>query len=194
MLLAVADVIRYFHLVDVVVFDLGDWWGHGIILWSSLQSLILSLLPLPSRLWTCNSLSWTLLRRLLLCWLGRRGLLLLTSHHLLQLILILLSEYAGTFFALGYQVIAGCQVIELILLHIILALLGIYTIVLVQQLHDLVVNGDLVAAHDDALFFVGFYLVVPGVVSNVLYGEAAGWIWIQDAGDQILGFIGEEAG
>ena len=119
-------------------------------------------------------------------------LFFLAGHHLFQLIFVLLAENASSLLSLGDEVVARGQIIEPIFLQVGLALVQIDVVVLLEQLHDLGVDRDLVPPNKDTNFLIGRHLIVPGMSSDVLDGESLSGVRIQDAVDQVLGLLGEE--
>lgn len=112
---------------------------------------------------------------------------------MLQFILVLLTENACSFLAFLDKVVGGRQLVEPVALDVGFALFYIDSVVALEELKDGLVDGDGVRSNDYSWLFVGRYLVVPGVVANVLNRVPQGGVGIQDLRDEILGVVAEEA-
>ena len=104
-------------LISILLISLSPW--DLVLLLLLLILLLLSAFPSGCFDWLISSL-------LFLFFLDS---FLFASHHLHELILILLPEDTCPLFSLWYQVIRSCQIVEPISLHIVLTLFYVYAIV-----------------------------------------------------------------
>ena len=75
-----------------------------------------------------------------------------------------------------------------------LALVRVDLVVSLQDLQDVVVHLNRINSYDSASLFVRLHLVVPRMISDVLYGESLDRIRVENEGDQVFGFLTEERG
>ena len=118
----------------------------------------------------------------------------LLAQNWLHFILVLLSENASSFFPFGNQVVRSCQVVEFVTLNVLFALFNVDFVVFLQKLHYFGVYWDLVFTYDYAVLFFWRHLVVPRVVSYVLYCVALGWIWVQNQVYQVFCVVRQKTG
>lgn len=104
----------------------------------------------------------------------------------------MLPQVATTLLALLNEIVTCSEVGELVALHLALALVDVNLVVAFQDLKDVVVHADFVAANDCASLLVSLDLVVPRVVADVLDSEALRRVRVQDETYQVLGLLREE--
>lgn len=102
----------------------------------------------------------------------------LLAHHVLELVLVLLSENACSFLPLRYQVITGCQVIKLVPQKVLSAFFEVDVVVTVEQVHDVLVDWNWIPANKDSFLLKWLDLIVPRVRSNVFNSVPLRGIWV----------------
>lgn len=120
------------------------------------------------------------------------SLLLFFTHHLFELVFVLLSEDACSLLSFGNKVVRSGQIVEFVPLDIVFASFDVNLVVLVEKLHDVHVDWNRVLTYNYAILFIWIHLVVPWMASDVFNCSPLGRIRVEDNIEEILCFITQE--
>jgi hypothetical protein len=113
----------------------------------------------------------------------------LPLQQLLHVFIVLLTENASSLFPLKKKIVSCCGVVESVALNFRFSFDWLNVVVFLEHSNDLTIYGDGLFGNVDgwSVRWLMFHRGVPRVTADVFDRVPLGGVWVQDAGNQILG-------